>query len=508
MKAWLFRLFKYFPVGTVLFPLFICFHGANYVFDWIKLQDVLYFLFNSYLSILILFVLIWFITGPVYNATILSFAFVVSFFCFGYVQDVLAGIIPMLSKPRFTIAIIGIIIFSVHIWVKRTSLRRKIKVNYINNLIITAVTLFDLCIVLFHSSNTKASQVKFYDTRIANIQAPAKEEYTQQKPDVYFIVFDEYASSQALKQNFDFDNDELDTFLRGRGFYIADKAKSNYAVTAFSIASTFNMNYFKDWNALMYPNDFPAVCAAMKNNTLFRFFKKEGYSIYNYSIFNFEEAPSLYVDIERDLGMSAMLSYALTERVDFKLLINKLFKLKPYQQMGIIDVLHNVEEDKKNNTTAPKFFYIHILLPHSPFIFNKDGSLKSVFGMTSKQEMMGTDSYLDQLVYTNKIIKKFILRLQETKKKQIIIVEGDHGFRNAQTYKGKKIPKTYYTQGEYFKNLNAFYFYDQKYEALYDSISPVNTFRVVLNNYFGQQIPLLKDSSFVKKGIFRSVDFD
>jgi phosphoglycerol transferase MdoB-like AlkP superfamily enzyme len=175
--------------------------------------------------------------------------------------------------------------------------------------------------------------------------------------------------------------------------------------------------------------------------------------------------------------------------------------------MGIIDVLRNVEIDKQQYIKEPKFFYIHILLPHSPYIFNRDGSLKSVFGMTSKQEMMGTDNYLDQLVYTNKIIKKFILRLRDTKRKQIIILEGDHGFRNARMYKGKKVPSSYFTNGEYFKNLNAFYFYDHNYAGLYDSISPVNSFRVILNKYFHQHIPLLKDSCFAEKGIFKNPDF-
>ena len=31
---------------------------------------------------------------------------------------------------------------------------------------------------------------------------------------------------------------------------------------------------------------------------------------------------------------------------------------------------------------------------------------------------------------------------------------------------------------------------------LYPSISPVNTFRVVLNSYFGENLPLLEDKSY------------
>ena len=48
-----------------------------------------------------------------------------------------------------------------------------------------------------------------------------------------------------------------------------------------------------------------------------------------------------------------------------------------------------------------------------------------------------------------------------------------------------------------FSNLNAFYFPNKDYSRLYDSISPVNTFRVVLNTYFNAQLPLLKDSSII-----------
>ena len=58
--------------------------------------------------------------------------------------------------------------------------------------------------------------------------------------------------------------------------------------------------------------------------------------------------------------------------------------------------------------------------------------------------------------------------------------------------------------------LNAIYFYDQVYEYLYPQISPVNTFRVVFSQYFGYDIPLLKDEHFYSRYIdlfdFISVD--
>ena len=44
--------------------------------------------------------------------------------------------------------------------------------------------------------------------------------------------------------------------------------------------------------------------------------------------------------------------------------------------------------------------------------------------------------------------------------------------------------------------LNAYYVNDQAKKDLYATITPVNTFRVVFNNYFGTTYPLLEDKSY------------
>lgn len=50
---------------------------------------------------------------------------------------------------------------------------------------------------------------------------------------------------------------------------------------------------------------------------------------------------------------------------------------------------------------------------------------------------------------------------------------------------------------EKYPILNAYYFPDNKTEALYDTITPVNSFRVVFNTYFDQNLPLLPDRNYV-----------
>jgi len=44
--------------------------------------------------------------------------------------------------------------------------------------------------------------------------------------------------------------------------------------------------------------------------------------------------------------------------------------------------------------------------------------------------------------------------------------------------------------------LNAYYFSDGDYSDLYEDISPVNTFRLILNQYLGTELALLPDKHY------------
>ena len=44
--------------------------------------------------------------------------------------------------------------------------------------------------------------------------------------------------------------------------------------------------------------------------------------------------------------------------------------------------------------------------------------------------------------------------------------------------------------------LNAYYFPDQDYSKLNENITPVNTFRVILDQYFGTDIGLVEDRNY------------
>jgi hypothetical protein len=68
----------------------------------------------------------------------------------------------------------------------------------------------------------------------------------------------------------------------------------------------------------------------------------------------------------------------------------------------------------------------------------------------------------------------------------IIIIQSDHGAHILTTGLEKH------------KILNAYYAPEEMYNDLYETITPVNTFRLILRDVFNQDIDLLPDTMFVK----------
>jgi hypothetical protein len=144
---------------------------------------------------------------------------------------------------------------------------------------------------------------------------------------------------------------------------------------------------------------------------------------------------------------------------------------------------------------GPKFVYAHILVPHGPFVFGADGKALADPG---KYENAGEDAwkqgYVDEVQFINGHLLSILPGLiANSKVPPIIIIQGDHG------------PKV-----NHFPILNAYYLPGAGKEKLYPTISPVNSFRLVFDAYFGAQYGLLPDVPYVPKnvqqGLFTAAD--
>ena len=315
------------------------------------------------------------------------------------------------------------------------------------------------------------------------------------RPDIYYIIFDAYASSNKLKNEFEYSNEGLEAYLYNKGFYIAKNSKSNFSYTAFSIGSALNMNYITNVDTIKKITDrkyLQALKLIYKNNVA-TFLQNQNYKVLNNSIFDIGSYPTtikhvdfwgirelfdqynLFLKLYNDAG------YHLPSRIK-KLFTNKYFLNNPELRKGLSDtVFSHLLQSIKIKTDQPKFVYAHFLQTHPPFFFDSTGKI------LQKTPDGSAEGYIHQVAYSNRLIKQIVDSIIVTSARPtIIILQGDHGFTfNKSVHDPDK-----------FSNLNAIYFSNRDYRLLTDSITNVNTFRVVLNTFFEQNLTLLPDKYY------------
>jgi len=326
-------------------------------------------------------------------------------------------------------------------------------------------------------------------------------------PDIYFIVLDAYAREDILKEFFNFENTEFFDYLGKNGFYIANKSTANYCQTSLSLASTFNLRYLddvaKEVGKEVY--DLKPLMAMINNSFALHFLRQHGYKIVAFS----NALPDGEIK-NADIYLSADLPFFRFRRAILNttpipffmkmLNVNTLFEMHRKRLLFIFDNLADVPKLK-----SPVFVYAHIEAPHPPFVFGPSGERinpEAIFdyadanwlirgGRLTRREYI--KGYRDQLIFINKKIKTVIGRiLAQSERPPIIILQSDHGSRSKLVWEDPN--NTSFK--ECLSILNAYYLPNDGHENLYDEITPVNTFRVIFNHYFGTNFELLKDDSF------------
>ncbi len=139
-----------------------------------------------------------------------------------------------------------------------------------------------------------------------------------------------------------------------------------------------------------------------------------------------------------------------------------------------------ISEIRSKEDDTPRFVYCHFLMPHSPYLFDKNGNRADPNATKEAQ-------YISYLEYTNKRMLLAIDKiLAGSATPSVILLMSDHGYRDDDN------PKL---SSDRFLNLNSIYLPGKNYSKYYKGISNVNMFRIFLNEHFKQQLPLLADST-------------
>ena len=333
------------------------------------------------------------------------------------------------------------------------------------------------------------------------------------RPDIYYIILDAYPREDTLRQILGFDNSGFLRGLEARGFHVANMSKSNYPTTYLSLASSLNMMYldsvtkavggrplcgnFKD-RAIPY--------RMIRNSEVVSDLKSRGYTFINLRSGWGPTDDMTTADLElgpphsgRDTEFfklffktSALCLISDFVVVDFSVLRKDI----EYS----FDTLGEIPDIK-----GPTFTLAHIMSPHPPLLFNSAGEPVQdevylgwgYYGSDSKAK------FVDQVIYINRRVEGAIDEiLNKSHEPPVIIIQADHGtwFRDRMISICMNYSALYrLSQQEMMERmgiLNAYYLPDGEGAGLYDSITPVNSFRLVLNHYFAENRTLLDDRSY------------
>ncbi|NQU94802.1 MAG: hypothetical protein HQ549_01040 [Candidatus Omnitrophica bacterium] len=347
-------------------------------------------------------------------------------------------------------------------------------------------------------------------------------------PNIYYIILDGYAREDILKELYEYDNAAFLEYLKQKGFYIANRSRSNYCKTHLSLASSLNSDFIH--NLLdridVESDSIRPLNYLLNDSKVVRFLKERGYKFISfasgYSITEIKNA-DMYIEPVRfwdEFTIALVNTTPLPYVIDMLSNSNRYFRrLRRYHPLNlykkkILYALDHLADVAKSE--EPVFVFSHIICPHPPFIFGRDDEkldLAEEFSISGShlvsllyEKSEGRRLYLKQLIFINSKIKLIIDRiLSESSRPSIIILQADHGSNFISL---KKDDVNNVDLKDLFCIFNAYFFSDNDYRHLYDSITPVNTFRVIFNQYFGAQYDLLEDESYlsIKKRPFKFIN--
>lgn len=374
-----------------------------------------------------------------------------------------------------------------------------------------------------------------YATKIPE-RNPSK---TVTKPDIYYFVFDRYASDTTLKNIYGFDNSSMTEYLDSQGFVSRPDAYANYPFTMSSVGSTLAMEYHTQLGALFGQNGFQTgfpYRSILNEPPVAKILAADGYKFnqvsswwdftrvtvkadvnrtksYRLNIFG----EHFYLsDLERDIFYKSFFSPLLKKglTVGHTPIVTYDHDRNPRQNLDV--QLSYLETLASNKHAQPQFTFAHILAPHPPYVFNADGSDTTYDNGPNDHGIDEKEKYINELQYVNTRMRELIGTIRAKSPNAVIVIQADEGpypkeFRfelaPGRNYNPKdlKLPQakqkygiiaSYYLPGvdkaEVAKNINA----------------SVNPFRFILSNYLGYKLEMLPDCQFYSGNKFNVYTYE
>jgi hypothetical protein len=495
-------------IHSLLLPLFFILHSYRQYYGLVGIGTTIKILGELVFFFLVFFLLVLAITKNLNRSLQLTTLFGFLYLFYGAIRDFFQLTLHASFFSKYSILLPVLVLATIIL--SRRILKKKdfSKTNLFQNLLLIIIILIDGVTLFVSDSSFFLRQNLLTKNAYLDLDSLSG---PQQRPDVYFLVFDSYPGTQFLKDYMQYDNSSFNEALQNKGFRVLADPKSNYNRSAFSIAATLNFEYLRKIKSFQPASakEYTEATLTVEHSIVPKVFKHYDYRFFNLSVFDIDNTLSLHQEHFLTLPEREVLLYnTLSERLKRDLLWNLIkgkYAVPFIQKMEkrkrdnstreqvkkrdfnntVIDSLMKIPIQKTN---SPKFVYAHVYLPHPPFFYDEhglDNELKTILPEESQEDK---SLFLSYLKYTNRVALKIIERIiQVSGDNSVIILQSDHGFRDFKG--GPSHPQAY------FKNYSAFYFPDKNYRVLYDTMSNINTFPVIFNKYFGTKIPLQQDTT-------------
>lgn len=358
-----------------------------------------------------------------------------------------------------------------------------------------------------------------------------KSKATGAKPNVYYLLFDRYANATTLKDDYNFDNSSLLNNLSDQGLTTRQDAYANYPFTMMSVSSTLAMGYhakigteFKN-DSKHFQTGFP-YRTILDNPPVAQALKANGYNYNQVSSWwdftrnvpaaNDEPTESFRLrmfgknfwlsDLQRDIVNKSILGPLVRKGIT----INKTAIIKyqldrnPVENFNAqLAAIKQIAQDSKTQK-QPQFTFAHVLSPHDPYIFDKNGDTPSYDQNRTDSGVDETVKYTNQVSYINTRIESVIANIRKNDPGAAIVMQADEGPYPKQ-FRGTLSPTHLYNpinlplqqQRQKFGVLASYYMPGVSSQGVSSGItSSVNAFRFVLSHYLGYDLPNLPDCQF------------
>ncbi len=443
----------------------------------------------SLLLAVILYLVLWLILRQSHRAAFLTMLILVLFFSYGHVYNLLSEKSPKSNLTPWLAGGWGILFLLFVWWATRP------KLNFTSTA--TSLNVIALGLVIMSGWQAMSGSRPRTAHALGAANAPVETDLVKPEnpPDVYFFLLDSYGRADLFKSAYKYDNSGFLRELEKRGFYVAQCSQTNYTRTELSLGSSLNMMYLQDLDSKFNPEN-------IGRNTLWNSLRHSAVR-YDFESMGYKTVAAAtgfdWLDLsDADVFLSPPpFSSGMTE---FEGLFLRTTLARYVQDWGWVDpdaVMAQNSRDLFNNIfdhvddiakmPEPTFAYLHLISPHPPFVFGPDGSPTNPADFWNEKRLYPADlyakGYQNQLTYLNKkMLEAIDTILAESKTPPIIIIQGDHGPWLQPNDKHMWILNAYYLPGHNDK--------------LYPTISPVNSFRLVFDTYFGGNYDMLQDISY------------